>query len=293
MSPVPFARAKICSIRTHLRTHTFVSDLGEKKSARTQATVSVTVAPGSDNTTSSPSPPPSPRVHFPREGDVEVAIVGVQRATQHGIQKGYSSGASSISDEGEHEKTKPKGHTRDTSDILRLESLKNSLLTDGTLSTNVVRMETPFGKSIETVYDGVHDGEILGSGISGVVRLVTHRGTGVKFAVKTLDLGLIKSDAVLEQMRDEIYIMLQLDHPNIVRLEEVYESMNEIYIVQELCLGGDLFDRKFRILCRAICWCHCFPGIQLAFGLLLSSLIPAFVIDTTHILSLFIRSLRT
>ena len=37
--------------------------------------------------------------------------------------------------------------------------------------------------------------------------------------------------------------MCQLDHPNIVRIEEVYESANEIYIVQELCLGGELFDR--------------------------------------------------
>ncbi len=178
----------------------------------TGSTPSPTVC--SKETTTAPT-----RVHFPISDDEEHVTIK-KRNSIRGIQKGYSSGASSISDESITE-PEPKGHTRDTSDILRLESLKNSLLQDGTLSTNVVRMETPFGKSIESVYDGVHDGEILGSGISGVVRLVTHRDTGIKFAVKILDLGLIKSDAVLEQLRDEIFIMLQLDHPHIVRLEEV------------------------------------------------------------------------
>jgi len=101
----------------------------------------------------------------------------------------------------------------------------------------------PFGKPIEEVYDGVHDGPVLGSGISGLVRLITHKNTGVKYAVKCLDLGLVETEEGLQQLREEIYIMCQLDHPNIVRLEEVYESLSEIYLVQELCLGGELFDR--------------------------------------------------
>ena len=83
----------------------------------------------------------------------------------------------------------------------------------------------------------------MGSGVSGIVRLVEHRATGVKYAVKCLDIGLIDSMEGLRQLRNEIFIMCQLDHPNIVRIEEVYESTNEIYILQELCLGGDLFDR--------------------------------------------------
>jgi calcium-dependent protein kinase len=120
----------------------------------------------------------------------------------------------------------------------------DELRTDGGgLSSKMVHIEVPFGKPIEEVYDGVHDGPVLGSGVSGLVRLTKHIATGVKYAVKCLDLGLVGTKAGLEQLREEIFIMCQLDHPNIVRLEEVYESHSEIYLVQELCLGGELFDR--------------------------------------------------
>lgn len=93
------------------------------------------------------------------------------------------------------------------------------------------------------MYSGVHDGTVLGSGISGIVRLVTHNATGLQYAVKCLELQLIETEDDLQQLYEEIYIMCQLDHPNIVRLEEVYESKSEIYLVQEYCTGGELFDR--------------------------------------------------
>jgi len=57
------------------------------------------------------------------------------------------------------------------------------------LTEAVVRIETPFGKPIEEIYEGVHDGPVLGSGVSGIVRLIQHRATGLKYAVKVLDLG--------------------------------------------------------------------------------------------------------
>jgi calcium-dependent protein kinase len=65
----------------------------------------------------------------------------------------------------------------------------------------------------------------------------------VNYAVKCLELGLIHDKQGLRALREEVFIMCQLDHPNIVRLEEVYESETDIYLIQELCLGGDLFDR--------------------------------------------------
>ena len=100
-----------------------------------------------------------------------------------------------------------------------------------------------FGKPVKDVYSGVQDGTFLGSGISGIVRLCTHTKTGIEYAVECLDLSLIEKDHYLQQLRDEIHIMFQLDHPNIVQLEEVYESVDEIYLVQELCTGGEVFDR--------------------------------------------------
>jgi calcium-dependent protein kinase len=95
---------------------------------------------------------------------------------------------------------------------------------------------------IESVYDGVHDGEVLGYGIGGIVRLVTHKKTGTQFAVKRLCLAEISEEG-LKQICEEVRILMELDHPNIVKLDGVYQTEEEIYLVQELCHGGDLFDR--------------------------------------------------
>ena len=98
-------------------------------------------------------------------------------------------------------------------------------------------------KSVESVYDGVHNGPILGTGAAGIVRKCTHRQTGVDFAVKCLNIGLIESDEIIESLREEIFIMCQADHPDIIRLEEVYESDSQIYLILKLMQGGDMFDR--------------------------------------------------
>ena len=126
--------------------------------------------------------------------------------------------------------------------------VKDYLQVEGpSCNRSMVHIESSiFGLPIEKVYDGVHDGEVLGEGVGGKVRLITHRETGIERAVKCLDLDRVgdagddgddENDADLNRLLDEIKIMCCLDHPTIVCLEEVFEGENCLYLTQELCEG--------------------------------------------------------
>mmetsp|Transcript_32587 Transcript_32587/g.74982 ORF Transcript_32587/g.74982 Transcript_32587/m.74982 type:complete len:731 (-) Transcript_32587:534-2726(-) len=113
----------------------------------------------------------------------------------------------------------------------------------GSFSTNIVHIERSFGADIESTYEGCHDGMVLGHGVQGIVRRIVHRTTGMRYALKRIELDHITNEASLKQLKEEIRIMCELDHPNIVRLEEVYEGQGTIYLVQELYVGGELYDQ--------------------------------------------------
>jgi serine/threonine protein kinase len=42
--------------------------------------------------------------------------------------------------------------------------------------------------------------------------------------------------------QEEIAILSKLDHPNILKLYEVFQDDKRYYLVTELCKGGELFD---------------------------------------------------
>jgi calcium-dependent protein kinase len=78
----------------------------------------------------------------------------------------------------------------------------------------------------------------LGSGAYGVVYEGIHKVTGDKRAIKAMVKDQIEDKEALE---NELKILKEMDHPNIVKLYEIYEHKNNIYLVTELCDGGELF----------------------------------------------------
>jgi len=80
----------------------------------------------------------------------------------------------------------------------------------------------------------------------GSAHLVTSLKDGTKLAAKRiLKTKFARGDIEFHfgQLRDEIKIMTELKHENIIQIYEVFEEKNSLWIVMELCAGGELFDR--------------------------------------------------
>jgi len=92
-----------------------------------------------------------------------------------------------------------------------------------------------------SISDTYRLGKKLGKGKYGVVYEATKYSTDEKFAIKCINKARVSN---LEVLRREIDIMKRLpSHPNIVELHEVVEDSEFLWLVQDLCQGGDLFDK--------------------------------------------------
>ena len=85
--------------------------------------------------------------------------------------------------------------------------------------------------------------EEIGSGGFAKVVQGIHIPTGEKVAVKIMDKAQIFSEPLnLNRIQREIAILKIVRHKNIIKLYELMETPNKIYLVMEYCNGGELFD---------------------------------------------------
>ncbi|KIY45021.1 Pkinase-domain-containing protein, partial [Fistulina hepatica ATCC 64428] len=101
-------------------------------------------------------------------------------------------------------------------------------------------------------------GRTIGQGSSGEstfrrVKLARHSRTGKLAAIKIVSKSHLNTQVSLRNLADEvdrakhvlereIAVMKLLDHPNILRFYDVWETSTDIYLIIEYVRGGELFD---------------------------------------------------
>ncbi|NXF33000.1 DCLK2 kinase, partial [Nyctibius bracteatus] len=83
-------------------------------------------------------------------------------------------------------------------------------------------------------------GKVIGDGNFAVVKECVERSTGKEFALKIIDKA--KCCGKEHLIENEVSILRQVKHPNIIMLIDEMDTPTELYLVMELVKGGDLFD---------------------------------------------------
>ena len=100
--------------------------------------------------------------------------------------------------------------------------------------------KTFVGKSQGLFLDNYDVIKQLGKGGYGKVYEVKNKKTNEIRACKHLSKLNMKN---IEKFEREINILINSDHPNIIKIYEIYESQRSLYLVMEECKGGEIFDR--------------------------------------------------
>ncbi|KAF9403678.1 hypothetical protein BGZ94_004541, partial [Podila epigama] len=75
------------------------------------------------------------------------------------------------------------------------------------------------------------------------VKLARHRKTNEQVAIKIIPkASLVNRAAVHRGIEREIAIMKLINHPHVIRLYDVYETEQELFLVMEYVSGGELFE---------------------------------------------------
>ena len=90
---------------------------------------------------------------------------------------------------------------------------------------------------IKSYYNFIQE---LGHGSYGHVIRVQNITTGHIYACKKMNKRQIKNK---QRFKTEIDLLRATDHPNIIKLYDIYEDNIYIYLIMEECLGGEFFDR--------------------------------------------------
>jgi len=83
--------------------------------------------------------------------------------------------------------------------------------------------------------------KVLGVGSFAIVKECVEKETGNPYALKVLTKKAIKGKE--NMLTTELGVLKRVNHPNIVKLIDLYESNDGVYIITDLAEGGELFHQ--------------------------------------------------
>lgn len=95
-------------------------------------------------------------------------------------------------------------------------------------------------QTLGSVEDKYELGQELGRGGFSIVREGRNRTTGEKVAVKFIEKKFVDPEE-LKLLQREIDIMARVQHTNVLRLFEIFDTDTKLSLVMELVNGGELF----------------------------------------------------
>eukprot|EP01071_Lankesteria_metandrocarpae_P003243 Lankesteria_metandrocarpae@DN2841_c0_g1_i1.p1 len=101
-------------------------------------------------------------------------------------------------------------------------------------------------------FDELQVVRIIGRGTFGTVKLVKHKPTSTRYALKCVSRKSVIQLNQQEHIRLEREILAENDHPMIVKLVRTFKDRDYLYFLTELVTGGELYDaiRKLGLLSR-------------------------------------------
>ena len=80
----------------------------------------------------------------------------------------------------------------------------------------------------------------IGKGAFSKVYLATKKDTGERYAIKRIDKSFVNDKRYKKYLNNEIFILNNIKHENVIKYEGMKSTMNYLYLMFEYCNGGDL-----------------------------------------------------